>query len=140
MFRDLHHDAKLRMARRGIRAFAFSYVNVAFAIYLARLGYSTVTVGIILSLDNPLPSSLTMAMVQSQERGSAAGVTSLPRIGTCGISPTLSTYLIQGVSLTLPLFIAGGLQFVNDAAFCLIFRRVRPPEEIQGSTVERSSA
>ena len=50
MFRNLHHDAKLLMASRGIRSFAFSYLNVVFAIYLNRLGYSTVTIGIIFSV------------------------------------------------------------------------------------------
>src|SRR6476660_5656385 len=50
MFRDLHPDAKLLMASRGIRAFAFSYLNVVFAIYLDRLGYSTLTIGIIFSV------------------------------------------------------------------------------------------
>ena len=50
IFRDLHHDAKLLMASRGIRAFAFSYLNVVFAIYLDRLGYSPVTIGIVYSV------------------------------------------------------------------------------------------
>ena len=35
---------------RGIRAFAFSYLGVVFAIYLDRLGYSTVVVGMIFSV------------------------------------------------------------------------------------------
>ena len=47
---DLHHDAKLLMASRGIRAFAFSYLNVVFAIYLDRLGYTPVTIGIVYSV------------------------------------------------------------------------------------------
>jgi len=81
-------------------------------------------------MDNPLRASFTMAMVQSSERGSAAGVTSLARIVPFGISPTISTYLMQSVSLTLPLFLGGGLQFINDVAFYLMFRHVRPPEEI----------
>jgi MFS family permease len=81
-------------------------------------------------MDNPLRASFTMAMVQSNERGSAAGVTSLARIVPFGISPTISTYLMQTVSLTLPLFIGGGLQLVNDVAFFLMFRHVRPPEEL----------
>ncbi|MGH7809998.1 MAG: MFS transporter, partial [Candidatus Binatia bacterium] len=50
IFHDLHHDAKLLMVSRGIRAFAFSYLNVIFAIYLDRLGYSTVTIGIVYSV------------------------------------------------------------------------------------------
>jgi MFS family permease len=48
--RDLHPDAKLLMVSRGLRAFAFSYLNVVFAIYLARLGYSTVTIGIVFTV------------------------------------------------------------------------------------------
>jgi hypothetical protein len=60
----------------------------------------------------------------------AAGVTSLARIVPFGISPTISTYLMQTVSLTLPLFIGGGLQLLNDVAFFLMFRHVRPPEEL----------
>ena len=81
-------------------------------------------------MDNPLLASFTMAMVESNERGSAAGVTSLARIVPFGISPTISTYLMQTVSLTLPLFIGGGLQLLNDVAFFLMFRHVRPPEEL----------
>ena len=81
-------------------------------------------------MDNPLRASFTMAMVRSSERGAAAGVTSLARIVPFGISPTISTYLMQSVSLTLPLLIGGGLQFVNDVAFYLMFRNVRPPEEM----------
>src|SRR5262249_17691769 len=50
MFRDLHHDAKLLMISRGIRSFAFSYLGVVFAIYLDRLGYSTVLVGMVFSV------------------------------------------------------------------------------------------
>ena len=80
-------------------------------------------------MDNPLRASFTMAMVKSSERGSAAGVTSLARIVPFGISPTIATYLMQSVSLTLPLFIGGGLQLVNDVAFFLMFRHVHPPEE-----------
>ena len=71
-----------------------------------------------------------MAIVESNERGSAGGVTSLARIVPFGISPTISTYLMQTVSLTLPLFIGGGLQLLNDVAFFLMFRHVRPPEEL----------
>jgi len=91
-------------------------------------------------MDNPLRSSFTMAMVRSSERGSAAGVTSLARIVPFGISPTISTYLMQSVSLTLPLFIGGGLQLINDVAFYLMFRHIKPPEEIKQPAVERSPA
>ena len=49
---------------------------------------------------------------------------------TFGISPTISTYLMQTVSLTLPLFTGGGLQLLNDLALFLMFRHVKPPEEL----------
>ena len=47
---ELHRDAKLLMAARGIRAFAFSYLNVVFAIYLDRLGYTPVMIGMIFTV------------------------------------------------------------------------------------------
>ena len=50
MFRDLHRDAVLIMISGGVRAFAFSYLNVVFAIYLDKLGYSTVLIGIVFSI------------------------------------------------------------------------------------------
>jgi MFS family permease len=50
MLKTLHRDAKLIMLSRGIRAFAFSYLNVVFAIYLDSLGYSTVIIGMVYSV------------------------------------------------------------------------------------------
>lgn len=55
-------------------------------------------------------------MVKSDERGSAAGVTSLARIVPFGISPTISTYVMQSISLTLPLFLGGRLQLFKVVA------------------------
>jgi MFS family permease len=121
-----------------VRTMAFSH-GLASVIYLAlplaptlRLAAALLVIRSFFAyMDNPLRASFTMAMVKSNERGSAAGVTSLARIVPFGISPTISTYLMQTVSLTLPLFIGGGLQLLNDVAFFLMFRRVRPPEEIK---------
>ena len=109
-----------------------SILNVAAALIVTRSFFAY--------MDNPLRASFTMAMVQSNERGSAAGVTSLARIVPFGISPTISTYLMQTVSLTLPLFIGGGLQLVNDVAFFLMFRHVRPPEELAAKQAGRPSS
>ncbi len=50
MLRNWQRDVVILMASRGIRAFAFSYLNVVFAIYLDQLGFSTVTVGIVFSV------------------------------------------------------------------------------------------
>jgi MFS family permease len=50
ILRELHRDAKLLMVSRGIRAFAFSYLNVVFAIYLDRLGHSPITIGVVFTV------------------------------------------------------------------------------------------
>jgi MFS family permease len=120
-----------------VRTMAFSH-GLASIIYLILPLAPTFTLAAVLLgvrsyfayMDNPLRASFTMAMVKSSERGAAAGVTSLARVVPFGISPTISTYLMQSVSLTLPLFIGGALQFANDIAFYIMFRDVRPPEEL----------
>ena len=67
-----------------------------------------------------LRASFIVAMVKPQERGSAAGVTSLARVIPFGVSPTLSAYLMQNLSLSLPLFIGGSLQLAHDLSFLSI--------------------
>ena len=59
MFADLQRDMVVLMASRGIRAFAFSYLGVVFAIYLSQLGYSTVTIGLVISTASASGAVLT---------------------------------------------------------------------------------
>jgi MFS family permease len=49
LFGDLQRDAIILMTSRGVRAFAFSYLGVIFTIYLSQLGYSTMTVGLVVT-------------------------------------------------------------------------------------------
>ena len=49
IFGDLQRDAVILMISRGVRAFAFSYLGVIFTIYLSQLGYSTVTIGVVVT-------------------------------------------------------------------------------------------
>jgi MFS family permease len=49
MLERVNRDVAILMASRGIRSFAFSCLNVIFAIYLSQLGYSTVTIGLVIS-------------------------------------------------------------------------------------------
>ena len=86
-------------------------------------------------MDNPLRASFIMGVVRPEERGSAAGITTLSRQVPILVSPTLSAYLMQAVSLNLSIFLGGLLQLVNDCTFYCIFRNVRPPEE-QGVSVQ----
>ena len=50
LFGDLQRDAIILMTSRGVRAFAFSYLSVVFTIYLSQLGYSTMTVGLVVTI------------------------------------------------------------------------------------------
>ena len=120
-----------------VRTMAFSHGVASIIYFILPLAPTFPTAAVLLGvrsyfayMDNPLRASFTMAMVKSSERGAAAGVTSLARVVPFGISPTLSTYLMQNVSLTLPLFLGGALQLANDIAFYLMFRDVKPPEEL----------
>jgi sugar phosphate permease len=83
-------------------------------------------------MDNPLRSSFVMGIVKAEERGSAAGITNLARQVPMSISPSISAYVMQAFSLSIPMVIGGGLQLIHDVAFYFLFRRVRPPEEEEG--------
>src|SRR5512143_4135643 len=58
---ELQRDVLVLMASRGVRAFAFSYLSVVFAIYLNQLGFSTVTVGLVFSTGYATSALLTAA-------------------------------------------------------------------------------
>jgi hypothetical protein len=70
-----------------------------------------------------------MGVVRPEDRGSAAGITTLSRHVPVAVSPTISAYLMQAFSLNVPIFIGGFLQLLHDCAFYYLFRNVKPPEE-----------
>jgi len=80
-------------------------------------------------MDNPLRSSFIMGVVRPEDRGAAAGFTTLSRHVPVAVSPTLSAYLMQAFTLNVPVFIGGILQLTHDCIFYFMFRNVRPPEE-----------
>jgi MFS family permease len=80
-------------------------------------------------MDNPLRNSFVMGVVRPEDRGAAAGMTTLSRHVPVAISPSLSAYLMQAFSLNVPILIGGCLQFFHDCVFYYMFRDVRPPEE-----------
>jgi MFS family permease len=80
-------------------------------------------------MDNPLRSSFIMGVVRPEDRGAAAGFTTLSRHVPVAVSPTLSAYLMQAFSLNVPVFIGGFLQLTHDCIFYFMFRNVKPPEE-----------
>jgi MFS family permease len=80
-------------------------------------------------MDNPLRNSFVMGIVRPEERGSAAGITTLSRHVPVAVSPTLSAYLMQAFTLNVPIFLGGFLQLAHDIIFYYLFRGVKPPEE-----------
>ncbi|HEX2930172.1 MAG TPA: MFS transporter [Candidatus Binatia bacterium] len=119
-----------------VRTMAFSH-GTASLIYLLLPLAPTFTIAAALTIlrsffaymDNPLRSSFVMGIVRPEDRGSAAGVTSLSRHVPVAISPTLSAYLMQSFALNVPIFLGGILQLSHDCIFYYLFRNVKPPEE-----------
>jgi MFS family permease len=129
-----------------VRTIAFSH-GAASLIYLFLPLAPTFTIAAALTIvrsylaymDTPLRSSFIMGVVRPEDRGSAAGLTSLSRHAPVAISPTISAYLMHSFSLSVPIFIGGFLQLFHDCVFYWMFRDVKPPEE-QGAKPEVATA
>ncbi|MGH7886272.1 MAG: MFS transporter [Candidatus Binatia bacterium] len=119
-----------------VRTMAFSH-GLASLIYLVLPLAPTFTIAAALIIlrsylaymDSPLRSSFIMGVVRPEDRGSAAGLTSLSRHVPVAVSPTVSAYLMQSFSLGVPIFVGGFLQLFHDCVFYFTFRDVKPPEE-----------
>jgi MFS family permease len=119
-----------------VKTMAFSH-GTASLVYLLLPFAPTFTVAAALTIfrsflaymDNPLRSSFIMGVVRPEDRGSAAGITSLSRHVPVTVSPTLSAYMMQSFSLNVPIFLGGFLQLFHDCVFFFMFRDMKPPEE-----------
>ncbi len=104
-------------------------ILLPFAPTFAAAAAITVTRSFFAYMDSPLRSSFVMGVVRPEDRGSAAGITTLSRQVPVAVSPTLSAYLMHSFSLNVPIFLGGFLQLINDFSFYFLFRDVKPPEE-----------
>jgi MFS family permease len=77
----------------------------------------------------PLRQSYVLAMADPEERATVAALSNLPSQVAMGVSPLLSGYLLDEVSLSLPFELAGALQAVSAAMYWLFFRKSAPHEE-----------
>jgi MFS family permease len=119
-----------------VKTMAFSH-GAASLIYLLVPFAPTFTVAAALTIfrsflaymDNPLRSSFIMGVVRPEDRGSAAGITTLSRHVPMAVSPTISAYMMQAFSLNVPIFLGGFLQLFHDCVFYYLFRDLKPPEE-----------
>jgi MFS family permease len=97
-------------------------LELAVAVLLARQLLS--------QLDVPTRQSYTMAVVDPDERAAAAGLSSVARNSALAIAPAFAGATLAVPALGLPFLIAGGLKSVYDLALFVVFRKVRPPEEL----------
>jgi MFS family permease len=101
-------------------------LQLAVVMLLARFAIS--------QMDVPTRQSYTMAIVAPDERSAAAGVTGIARSLGVAASPLIAAPLYASAALAgLPFLISGGLKVVYDLLLYRSFKRVRPPEEIEGS-------
>jgi len=101
-------------------AFAPSF-GVAALLFLLREG--------LVEMDVPTRQSYVMAVVRPEERTFASGVTHLVRMGAWAVAPSFAGWLMQGVSMALPLIAGAGMKIAYDVMLYAAFRRVKPPEE-----------
>jgi MFS family permease len=81
-------------------------------------------------MDVPTRQSYTMAVVDSDERSAAAGVTGVARTTGAAISPSITGALLSYPALlNVPFYLAGGLKIVYDVLLYRSFRATKPPEE-----------
>ncbi len=79
-------------------------------------------------IDVPLRQSYIMG-IMGRRKASAAGVVTVVSRFTSAGAPTVTGYVLQYVSMSLPFFIAASFQFASAALMYLLFKDVRPPEE-----------
>ena len=75
-------------------------------------------------------NSYVMAVVSPAERPAAASVTSVPRSLASAGSPLLAGYLFSLSAFGWPLLIGGGLKLAYNGLLLGMFRKIRPPEEL----------
>ena len=97
----------------------------------------TVAMGLLLvrstlsAMDVPARSSYVMAIVTPPERAAAASLTNVPRSLASALSPSIAGLLLTLSPFAWPLLIGGGLKIGYDLLLLLMFRTVKPPEEMR---------
>ena len=82
-------------------------------------------------MDVPTRSSYVMAVVTPAERPAAASTTAVPRSLAAAGSPLLIGYLLSLSAFGCPPVVAGAIKSAYDITLLMLFRNVRPPEEVE---------
>jgi hypothetical protein len=84
-------------------------------------------------MDVPTRQAYVMAVVDDDERETAATVTNLARTVSQAITPAVTGWLMQGVAIGAPFVLGGGLKIIYDVALYLTFRHVELREAPGGA-------
>jgi MFS family permease len=76
-------------------------------------------------MDVPTRQAFLMLAVEDHEREHAAAVTNLSRTLAQSVTPALAGWIMQGLSLTAPFFLGGGLKIVYDLLLYATIRDVK---------------
>jgi MFS family permease len=77
-------------------------------------------------MDVPTRQAFLMLVVEDNEREAATTLTNASRTVAQAVSPTLTGYVMQSVSLAAPFVLGGGLKIVYDLLLYRICRRAAP--------------
>jgi MFS family permease len=83
----------------------------------------------LVEMDVPTRQSYVMAVVRSEERLFASGITHLVRMAGWAIAPAVAGLLMSGSSLATPIIVGAAMKIAYDLLLWRAFRGVRPPEE-----------
>jgi MFS family permease len=131
--------AAARLAARFglINTMVFTHIPSNVMLFLVPLMPSfALAIGILLArfsisqMDVPTRQSYLMAVVDSDERSAAAGVTGIARSIGASLSPMITGPLLANpVLMGVPFFLAGSLKIIYDLLLFRSFRAIKPPEE-----------
>jgi len=76
-------------------------------------------------MDVPTRQTFLMLAVRDHEREHAAAITNMSRTLAQSVSPALTGFVMQGLSLTAPFFLGGGLKIVYDLWLYATIRHVK---------------
>jgi MFS family permease len=125
-FGDLQRDAIILMTSRGVRAFAFSYLGVIFTIYLSQLGYSTMTVGFVVTTAYAASAVLTALWGYLSDRYGRKNILILLA------ALTIVSNLIYRASLETPPILGGRLDKISIRVFIVVEAQQSQSEEPHG--------
>ncbi|MFZ3006506.1 MAG: MFS transporter [Phenylobacterium sp.] len=128
-----------RLARKIglVNTMVFTHIPANLCLMLVAFAPNlTVAMGLLLvrstlsAMDVPARSSYVMAIVTPPERAAAASLTNVPRSLASALSPSVAGLLLTLSPFAWPLLIGGGLKIGYDLLLLLMFRTVKPPEEM----------